>query len=81
MTETLANGYLSESTLQDLSNEYQHDRIKMIFKIFCFFVHLTKATLTSEGNAEATFVLSTRKQRFLKNIKTLSCWYSLESPR
>ena len=30
-------------------------------------------------NAEATFVPSTRTQRFLKIIETLSCWYSLES--
>ena len=27
MTETLAYGYLSESTQQVLSNKYQHDRI------------------------------------------------------
>ena len=27
MTETLANGYSSESTRQELSNEYQHDRV------------------------------------------------------
>ena len=27
MTETLANGYSSESTHQELSNEYQHDRV------------------------------------------------------
>ena len=26
-TETLANGYSSESTQQELSNEYQHDRV------------------------------------------------------
>ena len=26
MTETLANGHSSESTQQELSNEYQHDR-------------------------------------------------------
>ena len=32
-------------------------------------------------NAEATFVQSTRTQRFLKIIQTLSCWYSLESSR
>ena len=31
------------------------------------------------SNAEATFVQSTRKQRFLKIILTLSCWYSLDS--
>ena len=35
MTETLANGYSSESTRRELSNEYQHDRVKMIFMIFC----------------------------------------------
>ena len=27
MTETLAYGYPSESTRQELSNEYQHDRV------------------------------------------------------
>ena len=27
MTETLANGYSSESTQWELSNEYQHDRV------------------------------------------------------
>ena len=27
MTETLANGYSSESTRRELSNEYQHDRV------------------------------------------------------
>ena len=27
MTETLAHGYSDESTQQELSNEYQHDRV------------------------------------------------------
>ena len=27
MTETLANGYSSESTRRELLNEYQHDRV------------------------------------------------------
>ena len=27
MTETLEPGYSSESTLQELSNEYQHDKV------------------------------------------------------
>ena len=31
MIETLANGYSSESTQQKLSNEYQHDRVMMVF--------------------------------------------------
>ena len=32
MTETLAHGYSFESTQQELSNEYQHDRVSMVFK-------------------------------------------------
>ena len=36
MTETLAHGYSSESTQRD-SSEYQHDRVKMVFKIFISF--------------------------------------------
>ena len=36
MSETLAYGYSSESTDQELSNEYQHDRVKMVYKDFFF---------------------------------------------
>ena len=32
MAETLANGYSSESTQRELSNEFQHDMVKMVFK-------------------------------------------------
>ena len=32
MTDTLANGYSSESTQREPSNEYQYDRVKMVFK-------------------------------------------------
>ena len=32
MTLTLANGYSSESTQRELSNEYQHDMVWMIFE-------------------------------------------------
>ena len=32
MTETLAHGYSSESTLRELSNGYQHDRVKNVFQ-------------------------------------------------
>ena len=32
-------------------------------------------------NVKGTFVQSTKMQRFLKTIQTLSCWYSLESSR
>ena len=43
ITETLANGYSFESTQQELSNEYQHARVQMFFKILCFLVLWTKA--------------------------------------
>ena len=33
---------------RELSNEYQHDRVKMIFIKFCSLVHCTKVTSASE---------------------------------
>ena len=38
MTKTLAYEYSSESTQQELSNEYQHDRLKMVFTNVCVLV-------------------------------------------
>ena len=35
MTETLAHEYSSESTQQEISNEYQHDTVKKFFKNLC----------------------------------------------
>ena len=35
ITETLAYGYSFEGTRQELSNEYQHDRVKMVFENLC----------------------------------------------
>ena len=32
ITETLAQGYSPEGIKQELSNKYQHDRVKMVFK-------------------------------------------------
>ena len=32
MTEALAHGYSFDSTQRELSNEYQHDRVSMVFK-------------------------------------------------
>ena len=40
MTETLAHGHSSESTQQELYNEYQHDRVGM-----CFFKSLCPCVL------------------------------------
>ena len=49
MTETLAHGYSSESTQRELSNEYQHDRVQMVFKDLCIFVLWTKVASALEG--------------------------------
>ena len=38
LTETLAYGSSSESIPQELSNEYQHDRVYMVFKNICILV-------------------------------------------
>ena len=38
-TETLAHGHQSESTQRELSNKYQHDRVKMVFKNLCILVN------------------------------------------
>ena len=49
MTETLANGYSSESTQRELSNEYQHDRVYMVFKNICILVIWTNVASALEG--------------------------------
>ena len=49
MTETLTHGYLYESTQRELSNEYQHDRLKMDFKNVCVLVLRTKVASALEG--------------------------------
>ena len=46
ITETLPNGYSSESTQRELSNEYQHDMVKMFFKDFCVFCALSECALS-----------------------------------
>ena len=49
MTETLAHGYSSESTQQELSNEYQHDRVSMVSKNLCNHVLWAKVAWPLEG--------------------------------
>ena len=49
MTETLAYGYSSESTHQELSREYQHDRVLMVFKDLCILVFGLKVASALEG--------------------------------
>ena len=48
-TEILANGHSSESAQRELSNRYQHDRVKMVIKTLCVLVLSTKVTLALEG--------------------------------
>ena len=49
MTETLAYGYSSKSTQRELTNEYQHDRVGMVFKNLCVLVLWTKVASALEG--------------------------------
>ena len=49
ITETLAYGYLCERSQWELSNEYQHDRVSMVFKNICVFVLCTKLASALEG--------------------------------
>ena len=48
MAETLANGYSSESTQREISNEYQHDRVQRVFKNLCILVLWMKVALALE---------------------------------
>ena len=47
MAETLANGYSYESAQRELSNEYKHDRVKMIFIFSLHFLHWMKGENTT----------------------------------
>ena len=47
--ETLANGYSFERTQWELSHEYQHDRVMMVFKYLSILVRWTKAASALEG--------------------------------
>ena len=46
MTETLANGYSSESTQRELSNEYQHDRVWLVIKNLVIPCDLDESSLS-----------------------------------
>ena len=67
ITETLANGYSSESTRQELSNEYQVDRVSMVFQESCILVLWTKVVSALEGlNAPTTIYTGCRFDVSLK---------------
>ena len=68
MTETLANVYSSENTQWMLSNEYQHDRVSMIFKILWFFVPEKKVVLALKGLTLPMLRLLSSKPQGCKNL-------------
>ena len=49
MAKTLAHGYSSQSTQRELSNEYQHDRVWMVFKSFCIFLPWSEVASAWKG--------------------------------
>ena len=59
MTETLANGYSFESTRRELSNEYQHDRVQIVFKNLCVLELWMKVASALEGLTCCYVVLMT----------------------
>ena len=57
MIETLAHGYSSESSQLELSNEYQHDRVQMVFNnlkemifIASISTHASSYCISTSGN-------------------------------
>ena len=62
-----------------------HLPTESVMVLFACLLLLTKRMHThyahhlNPSKAKSTLVQSTRMQRFLKIIKTLSCWYSLDS--
>ena len=62
MSETLAHGYSSESTQGELSNEYQHHRVKMVFK------SLHALWMTVATAYEGLKLKLVKKKPLLKNV-------------
>ena len=72
-----------------LSYQCNRQRRSRVIRFFAFFTCVILSVCffgnfmfpINSSNAETTFVQSTRTQSFLKNIESLSCWYSLDSSR
>ena len=67
MTETLAYGYSSQNTQWELSNEYQHDRVYMVFKDLCVILLWTKVYIAS------ALEVSNWHQRQLPGLRIILC--------
>ena len=59
INENMANGYSSESTQRELSNEYQHDRVQIFFKNLCDLVLWMNVVLALEGLTNGLFKVIT----------------------
>ena len=76
MTETLANGYSFESSQRELSNEYQHDRVTMIFKNLCILVIWIEVALALEGLSTILCLFSSYHQENTARVN-IKEWKSL----
>ena len=63
--------YSSESTQWELSNRYQHDRVKMFFKSICVLLLWTKVASALEGLTVCTYVFGVKTCISPGNIWTL----------
>ena len=77
MTETLANGYSSESTQRELSNEYQHDRDKMVFKNLCVLMLWTKVASILKGLSKKIFTSTMLVEEKLFPLHIVDCYVYL----
>ena len=78
MTETLAHGYSSESTRQELSSEYQHDRVETILKHPCVLVLWMKVAselegLSQQGGLAVTYIVKKAHYISPKTLKQTYC--------
>ena len=74
MTETLAHGYSPDSSLRELSNEYQHDRVQMVFKNIRILVLLTKVCSALKGLLFSYFLHVLLLSRFLPYVLRDPLW-------
>ena len=51
MIKNLAHGYSSKSTQRELPDEYQQDRVLMVFKKLSILVFWTEVASASEGGS------------------------------
>ena len=79
ITETLAKGYSSESTRRELSNEYQDDRVSMVFQESCILVLWTKVVSALEGlNAPTTIYIQGVGLMSLSNYRWKYSFHELQ---